>query len=392
MTRRVAALVFCAAAALLLGGPGAAVAGASPSRDSTGPAVSLSATPSYGAAPLLVAFLATVSLGTPTGFNWSFGDGTYLNGTDLSLVHPSHLYTTPGSYTAGVRVWEGSTSGNGSIPIHVTAAPLALRVTATPTVGTAPLTVTFQGTVSGGTGTYVSFNWTFGDGATGTGATVQYTYSHSGSYYAVLEVLDSGADEARQGVWVNVSAADASPPSQVTGLGTVGWAVVGFAVGLVVAVLAFFLRTWLSSRRRPAALSLAVAEEATPAVFLAPPAALPPPPVPADPPPAPAPSPPASETFRISQRIVLHLAGQGSPGPYDVAPPGATQAGISAALGVRQNALTNVLRRLLDGGLLEQEVRHVRGQPRRLKTYRLTPRGELLARELRHRPPRGPAE
>ena len=173
MTRRVAALVFCAAAALLLGGPGAAVAGASPSRDSTGPAVSLSATPSYGAAPLLVAFLATVSLGTPTGFNWSFGDGTYLNGTDLSLVHPSHLYTTPGSYTAGVRVWEGSTSGNGSIPIHVTAAPLALRVTATPTVGTAPLTVTFQGTVSGGTGTYVSFNWTFGDGATGTGATVQ---------------------------------------------------------------------------------------------------------------------------------------------------------------------------------------------------------------------------
>jgi hypothetical protein len=45
---------------------------------------------------------------------------------------------------------------------------------------------------------------------------------------------------------------------------------------------------------------------------------------------------------------------------------------------------------LIDGGILEVEVRHVQGQPRRLKAYHLTSRGELLARELRHRPPPGP--
>jgi len=395
MMRRGAALVFCAAAALLVGGFVSACAGAVPEGPLAGPIVSLSATHSFGSAPLLVAFLATVTPGTPTAYNWTFGDGTYLNGTNASLGHPSHLYTAPGSYTAGVRVWEGTAWGNGSIPIHVTAGPLSLHVTATPSVGPAPLTVTFQGTVSGGTGTYVSFTWTFGDGGTGTGTTVQYTYPHSGSYYAVLEVQDSGANQVRQGVGVNVSSVPADLPAQVTGLGTVGWAVVGFAVGLVVAVLLFFGRAWFSTRRPP--LSDRDGNGSGPAPSASPVPSLPVPLVPpvahvTGPAGVAAPPNPPTETLRISQRIVLHLASLGSSGPYDVAPPGATQAGISSALGVRQNALTNVLRRLLDGGVLEEEVRHVQGQPRRLKTYRLTSRGELLARELRHRPPRGPAE
>ncbi|MGA8664121.1 MAG: PKD domain-containing protein [Thermoplasmata archaeon] len=389
MTRRVAALWVCLAAALLVGGLGSSAARAA--EPGTGPSVSISATPSFGSAPLLVAFLATVSVGTPTAYNWSFGDGTFLNGTSASLSDPSHLYTAPGAYTAGIRVWEGSASGNASIPVHVTAAPLALRVTATPSHGSAPLTVTFQGTVSGGTGTYVSFTWTFGDGTTGTGTTVENTYSRAGNYYVVLTVQDSGSDLTQQGIWVNVSATAADASSGLTGLGTLGWAVIGFAVGLLVAVAVFFGRTWFSPRRPVVPVQEENGPRAEPSAGPPMTPSGPPPPAPESAPIRP-PSLPTAETFRISQRIVLHLAAQGASGPYDVAPPGATQAGISAALGVRQNALTNVLRRLLDGGVLEVDVRHVQGQPRRLKTYRLTSRGELLARELRHRPPRGPAE
>jgi PKD repeat protein/DNA-binding MarR family transcriptional regulator len=391
MSSRVTLGLLCLFVALCLGGLAPSVVQAAALPSATTLPVSLSATPSAGSAPLQVAFQATVNFGTPTGYNWTFGDGTYLNGTNISDARPSHVYATPGTYTASVRVWEGTEGGNASIGVHVTASPLVLHVTATPDTGTAPLTVTFQGMIIGGSETYVAFNWSFGDGGSGVGPTIQYTYLRAGHYYVVLEVEDSEAAEVRQGVWVNVSANEVTPSAQVTGLGAFGWAVVGFSVGLVVAIVAFPVRSWLLDRRArsrshpapgpnrpgPAAAAPAAAVAASAKASGSPSA-------------PPAQSAPA-EAFRLSQRIVLHLATQGSPGPYDVALPGTTQAGMSTALGVRQNALTNVLRRLIDGGVIEEEVRHVRAQPRRLKTYRLTSRGELLARELRHRPPRAPS-
>lgn len=85
----------------------------------------------------------------------------------------------------------------------------------------------------------------------------------------------------------------------------------------------------------------------------------------------------------MSQRIVLHLAGLGTLGADEVATLGFTQIGMSESLGVRQNALTNVLRRLVAAGIVSEDVRHVSGQPRRLKVYRLTSRGEALAKDLR---------
>ncbi|HEY6237961.1 MAG TPA: hypothetical protein VIZ68_02090, partial [Thermoplasmata archaeon] len=49
--------------------------------------------------------------------------------------------------------------------------------------------------------------------------------------------------------------------------------------------------------------------------------------------------------------------------------------------------VSNVLRRLASSGLVVEELQHVQGQPRRLKVYRLSLRGEALARELRRRHP-----
>lgn len=91
------------------------------------------------------------------------------------------------------------------------------------------------------------------------------------------------------------------------------------------------------------------------------------------------------ERLKLSQRIVVHLSMQGRLYDDEIATPAFTQAGMAEALGVGQSPLSNTLRRLVLGGVLSQDVRHVRGRPKRLKVYRLTSMGEALAVELRRR-------
>jgi PKD repeat protein len=91
-------------------------------------------------------------------------------------------------------------------------APTAV-ITATPTSGTAPLTVSFSG--SGSTdsdGSIVGWSWNFGDGTTGSGATVSHVYSSAGSYIAVLQVTDSGGLTAVKSTMITVGA----PPVAVS--------------------------------------------------------------------------------------------------------------------------------------------------------------------------------
>jgi DNA-binding PadR family transcriptional regulator len=86
--------------------------------------------------------------------------------------------------------------------------------------------------------------------------------------------------------------------------------------------------------------------------------------------------------------VIAHLSSLGRLGNDDVGPLGFTQKGMSAALAIRQGTLTKVLSRLEAARVIEVDKRHVRGEPRRLKVYRLTALGESVARELRH--PRSP--
>jgi PKD repeat protein len=67
--------------------------------------------------------------------------------------------------------------------------PVAI-FTATPTSGTAPLVVTFDGSGSLGPNPLVTWDWTFGDGTTGTGMVTTHTYSTPGTYVASLVVTD----------------------------------------------------------------------------------------------------------------------------------------------------------------------------------------------------------
>jgi PKD repeat protein len=64
----------------------------------TAPTASFTASPTSGAAPLVVSFTDT-STGAPDSWSWAFGDGT-----TSTLQNPTHTYAVPGIYTVALTV------------------------------------------------------------------------------------------------------------------------------------------------------------------------------------------------------------------------------------------------------------------------------------------------
>jgi PKD repeat protein len=100
-----------------------------------------------------------------------------------------------GQYTATLIVTDNSSLSDGATVTVSVLAPNILPVaiaSATPNSGYAPLVVTLSGATSYDTdGSIASYVWNFGDGTTGSGATVQHTYTGVGSYTATLTVTDN---------------------------------------------------------------------------------------------------------------------------------------------------------------------------------------------------------
>jgi PKD repeat protein len=164
-----------------------------------GPTAGFTATPTTGTAPLDVDF-ADTSSGSPTSWAWTFGDGDTSN-----LASPSHTYNNPGSFTATLTVTNalGSSSASRIITVNQPSAPTA-SFTATPTTGTAPLTVNFADTSSGSP---TSWAWTFGDGDTDTSPSPSHTYTGIGTYTATLTVTNGlGSDSTSHTITVDTTA------------------------------------------------------------------------------------------------------------------------------------------------------------------------------------------
>ncbi len=388
---------------LLAGGVAGAAptTGIGPSPEALG--LALTATPTNGSAPLVVAFLASLTPNTTVGsFNWSFGDGTWYNQSATGHSNPVHAYDSVGVYGAHVSVNASSGSANASVTIDVVAENLVAVIDASPLSGPAPLTVHFVAAISGGTGTYESILWAFGDGDSGSGPDLNYTYPIDGTFQVNLTVTDSSGHAVRNQTTVTVTGGVPTGPAQPT-----PDPLVAALPYLLTAAAILGASAMASLAYRAAVRRRAGAIEAPPGAMVGP---TPPRgpigpsldgsgaaggPAPAEPGVVSGPGAALDESRRLSERILIHLLWYGRSGDRRERPGGGEPAGdgAGAQLGPEHHQ-QGAEPRSMDAGAVRVELSHVPGAPRRVKTYSLTPRGEAV-RPLPHpralgrqRPPR----
>jgi PKD repeat protein len=144
-----------------------------------------------GPPPLSVTFDASASSdpdGSIASYVWDFGDTGMATG---ALV--THSYNT-GNFTARLTVFDNQgASATTTVAIGVANLPPKVVLGLSPENGLPPLSVllTSAGSVDPD-GSIASYAWNFGDGATGSGATVAHTYASQGLYSISLTATDNG--------------------------------------------------------------------------------------------------------------------------------------------------------------------------------------------------------
>ena len=155
------------------------------------PVAAFSATPTSGTAPLTVTFY-DASTGSITNGYWQFGDGGVTNTTATTVLHS---YAAAGTYTVSLVVSGPGGASTSTQPNLITVAappqPPVAAFSATPTSGTAPLTVTFY---DASTGSITNRYWQFGDGTVTntTATTVSHSYAIAGTNTVSLIVSGPG--------------------------------------------------------------------------------------------------------------------------------------------------------------------------------------------------------
>ncbi|HRQ38218.1 MAG TPA: PKD domain-containing protein [Chloroflexota bacterium] len=125
---------------------------------------------------------ASVAAGTAVSYTWDFGDGSGGSGAVVA-----HTYAAPGVYTATV-IASNAVSNAWAETFVMVAEPVAglTAVNDSPTALGTPTHLAASITA----GTDVSYEWNFGDGATGSGPVVTHVYPTSGIYTATVSAAN----------------------------------------------------------------------------------------------------------------------------------------------------------------------------------------------------------
>lgn len=364
-----------------------------PADGSCSPGLALYASPAGGVAPVVVTFDLVSTVGPVSSLSWQFGDGSSLGAGGAPEYQPAHRYSSPGLFRVVANVSGPSGEGSCTLDVEVTAAALVANITSDHSDGRAPLTVHLAAIITGGTGTFGSENWSFGDGGTATGTSASYTYFTPGTYHVRFAVADSSGATANASLVIRVEAATTGTASgaqgpQISQAGILAagvgagvlagaWAYLASVPSLVVAQPAVPTEVGrrprdgrsltgqsLAHESRPHAAEPRTGVEHSGVIRTGGPVR------------------PQLSELRIHEQVLIHLARMGRTAPNAIAPLGATQKGMAADTGIPRNQLSTILRRLALAGLVAVRLEHVVGEPRRLKAYELTEKGAELARQL----------
>jgi PKD repeat protein len=150
--------------------------------DPVAPNAAFTAANTVGDSPLAVTF-TDASTNNPTAWLWEFGDGT-----NSTVQHPTHTYTTSGTYSVQLTVTNAAGSASVTKTDLVAVNTPAVAMTATPAVGEKPLQVTFT---DQSTNNPTAWVWTFGDGTTSTEQNPSHVYQTAGQYTVTLTATNS---------------------------------------------------------------------------------------------------------------------------------------------------------------------------------------------------------
>ena len=145
--------------------------------------------------------------GTIVNYAWNFGEGTTASG-----MTSTHTYSSEGTYTVTLTVTD-----NNELTDTATKTITIIPSSTTPTVPDASFTfpsvsqgvnqpATFDASGSSDPdGNIVSYEWSFGDGSTGTGMTEPHTYTSDGTFTVTLTVTDNDGhkDTATKTIIIN---------------------------------------------------------------------------------------------------------------------------------------------------------------------------------------------
>ncbi|WP_321506976.1 PKD domain-containing protein [uncultured Methanoregula sp.] len=153
------------------------------------------ASPNTGKAPLPVKFTDR-SLGSPTSWNWDFGDGA--TSTDQN---PSHTFTTGAAYDVKLTITRGSDSDTSKQVVNVGGVPVA-DFAGTPVSANQMDTIKFT---DKSTNSPTSWAWNFGDAATSTDQNPNHVYQLKGVYTVSLTARnDNGKDTETKLSYINI--------------------------------------------------------------------------------------------------------------------------------------------------------------------------------------------
>ncbi len=136
--------------------------------------------------PLTVVF-TNLSSGA-TNYTWAFGDGN-----TSTAFNPSVTYSNAGTYSVtltglGAGGVGALTLTNYIVVTNAPPLPVIAGFTGQPTVGVAPLSVTFANLSSGAN----SYTWAFGDGNGNSAVNPSHTYGAAGTYSVTLTAVGPG--------------------------------------------------------------------------------------------------------------------------------------------------------------------------------------------------------